>query len=88
MIRIAEKVADMPPKMPLGGNENLEDQFDFNTPTLEQQLVDSKRLAKEAEQRATLAEARVEDLEKVKSLENSLIDVLLLFRRVKTSKGA
>ena len=78
----------MPPKMPPGGNENLEDQFDFNTPTLEQQLVDSKRLAKEAEQRATLAEARVDDLEKVKSLENSLIDVLMLFRRVRTSKGA
>ena len=66
LVYLAEKVLDMTSKMPREEvNDGLEDQFDFEAPRLEQQLAESKRLAEEAEKRATLAEARVDDLEKV-----------------------
>ena len=61
----------MPPKMPFEkANGNLQEgDFVFDSPSLEQQLADAKQQAEEAERRATVAEARVEDYVKVWSLE-------------------
>ena len=66
----------MPSKVPVNSSEigggNLEDNFDFGSTELAQQLANSKQMADAAEKRARMAEARVDDLQQVWSFWNSL----------------